>query len=575
MRSSGLSALAIGLIAFACPPASAAAPQNPADPDTAFSGDGRQTLDYGAIEEIGGAREMAIGADDSVTTIGNADLGENESAVTVTRLTELGAPDPGFGWDGRVVVRFPGAASVTASDVDLQEDGGMIVAGTAYLPSGGSRFAVARLLPDGRPDPAFSGDGRVVTTVPGYAAAVAALPGGVVALAGSSYASGEPPLGLIRLRADGELDPAFDDDGIFTFAFSEQFPTNEVVDLEVEGDGDLLVAGKVSRMLDHRFAAARISGGDLDSSFSGDGVAIVQLSKFSVTEGSDLQADGKLVIAGRGETPKGSEGFLPSGIAVARFRLDGELDPEFSEDGRQVVAPGDRSNGLAPADVAASPDGSLFVGGAALSGSFNFGVAALRPDGSLDTGFSGDGWAGPRTAESPGLMHGEATAVGVDGEGRIVLAGEQRHSFDRTNEIGVMRLLGATASGACAGVPATILGTTDADELVGTATRDVIVAHGGDDRISAGGGNDLICGGDGADRIAAEAGNDTGRGGAGADRLFGDDGRDRLFGDRQNDFIAGGSGADHLRGGQGRDRLRGGPGRDRLDSGPGQDSERQ
>jgi Ca2+-binding RTX toxin-like protein len=73
----------------------------------------------------------------------------------------------------------------------------------------------------------------------------------------------------------------------------------------------------------------------------------------------------------------------------------------------------------------------------------------------------------------------------------------------------------------CAGVPATIVGTSGSNTLSGTPGADVIQGLGGSDNISSGGGNDRICGG---------TGNDTLSGGGGNDRLYGESGDDVLNG---------------------------------------------
>jgi predicted extracellular nuclease len=64
----------------------------------------------------------------------------------------------------------------------------------------------------------------------------------------------------------------------------------------------------------------------------------------------------------------------------------------------------------------------------------------------------------------------------------------------------------------CNGLPATIIGTPDDDEITGTNGDDVIVALGGSDTINGGNGNDVICG---------DGGDDTLNGGNGIDLLFG------------------------------------------------------
>lgn len=69
-----------------------------------------------------------------------------------------------------------------------------------------------------------------------------------------------------------------------------------------------------------------------------------------------------------------------------------------------------------------------------------------------------------------------------------------------------------SAAATCAGVPATIVGTSGDDELTGTSGDDVIAGLAGADAIDAGGGNDVVCGDEGPDRLT---------GGAGDDRLYG------------------------------------------------------
>jgi Ca2+-binding RTX toxin-like protein len=100
-----------------------------------------------------------------------------------------------------------------------------------------------------------------------------------------------------------------------------------------------------------------------------------------------------------------------------------------------------------------------------------------------------------------------------------------------------------TATPACGGHPATIVGTPGDDEtLVGTIGDDVIMGLGGDDVIHALAGDDLICGG---------PGNDLERGGRGSDGLAGDKGNDILSCSLGFDDggLSGGGGDDTLYGG--------------------------
>jgi hypothetical protein len=66
----------------------------------------------------------------------------------VARWLPDGTPDPAFSGDGRFTLQVGGAPS-TADAVALQPDGKIVVAGVA-----GTDLALLRLLPDGTPDPA-------------------------------------------------------------------------------------------------------------------------------------------------------------------------------------------------------------------------------------------------------------------------------------------------------------------------------------------------------------------------------------------------------------------------------------
>ena len=127
-------------------------------------------------------------------------------------------------------------------------------------------------------------------------------------------------------------------------------------------------------------APANAAAGDPDPTFSGDGK---QISNFgagpSAATAAVRQADGKIVAVG------GADGnFL-----VARYNLDGSLDPSFSGDGRaQTNFTG--SDGAT--DVALQGNKIVVVGFSTDNdGTAHFALARYNPDGSLDTNFSGDG----------------------------------------------------------------------------------------------------------------------------------------------------------------------------------------
>ncbi len=96
----------------------------------------------------------------------------------------------------------------------------------------------------------------------------------------------------------------------------------------------------------------------------------------------------------------------------------------------------------------------------------------------------------------------------------------------------------AVGGSTCDGVPATIVGTNEADVLRGTPGPDVIVALRGDDEVAALDGDDLVCGGPGIDLIELGRGEDTAWGGA-----------DRPSPGQEGDQIRPGPGDDVVHGG--------------------------
>jgi uncharacterized delta-60 repeat protein len=99
---------------------------------------------------------------------------------------------------------------------------------------------------------------------------------------------------------------------------------------------------------------------------------------------------------------------------------DGSLDTSFSGDGRvRVDIPGSPSDFAS--GVAFQPDGKIVVVGR--SGE-HFAVVRLRPNGTRDAGFDGDGVAITEFATVD-----EAHAVAVQADGRIVVVGSTFDSF--------------------------------------------------------------------------------------------------------------------------------------------------
>ena len=153
-----------------------------------------------------------------------------------------------------------------------------------------------------------------------------------------------------------------------------------------------------------------------------------------------VQADGKTVVVGEQDLPDPTRpGTFFRKVAVARFNFDGTPDKTFGQfkTGKTTFAIGSRDFSGANA-VAIQPDGKIVVAGYAQTGSnfydFDFAVARLLPNGLLDTSFDG---GGKRTIDLGGKF-GQAVDVALQSDGKIVVVGENQDGGDFN--FGVARL---------------------------------------------------------------------------------------------------------------------------------------
>ena len=95
-------------------------------------------------------------------------------------------------------------------------------------------------------------------------------------MAGYSYNGSKYDYSLIRLNADGSLDNSFDGDGKAIIQVGTADDAGYAITLQA--DGKILVAGYSDNGTNHDFSVIRLNAnGSLDTSFDGDGKAIIQV----------------------------------------------------------------------------------------------------------------------------------------------------------------------------------------------------------------------------------------------------------------------------------------------------------
>jgi len=209
----------------------------------------------------------------------------------------------------------------------------------------------------------------------------------------------------------GVLDPTFGSGGVVVAPIGASDDFGQAV--AVQADDRIVVAG-YSVATNDDFSVARFDlDGDLDPTFGGTGKVITPIGgDIDRAFAVAVQSDQSIVVAGfRRES--GSEAF-----ALARYLSNGTLDPNFDGDGKVVTAIGSLED-VANA-VAIQDDGKIVAVGFSRSGA-NKDVAIVRYEstGALDTTFSGDG----KLTLGIGTGNDEALAVAIDDDDRIVVAG--------------------------------------------------------------------------------------------------------------------------------------------------------
>ena len=344
---------------------------------------------------------------------------------------------PGLECDG-----YP--ASVSA--LLVQPDGKVVIGGMFDRINGIARSGLGRLHTDGTLDLSF----RFACSNDLAVGSLVAQPDQKILFLGRRLHTGEPLppyTGLVRLDADGSLDPSFTN-----YWLGDWVPY--VRCLALQSDGKILVGGE---FVEPRTGLARFhADGTLDPTFTPpdfpayDGVGVNDIV---------MQPDGKILVAGDwgigfrrlNADGGGDEGFNPSSdvadsltalqlqpdgrilvglrgccgrcASLARLYPDGSTDESFVSVSLDTI----------PVTMVVQPDGRILAAGYTTAHGSDAGIYRLQPDGSLDSTFEArlNAWHGwPSVA-----------AMVVQRDGQILIGG----SFSSVNgfpAVGLARLNG-------------------------------------------------------------------------------------------------------------------------------------
>ena len=369
--------------------------------DTSFSGDGKQRTDFGGNPD--GATGVVLQADGKIVVVGSSIHDDGGGYFALARYNPDGSLDASFSGDGKQTTNFGSSGVGGATGVALQGDGKIVVVGSSNF--GGSHtsdFALARYNPNGSLDTSFSGDGRQTTTsgrsprrtewrYKRTARSSRSAPTGTAATSRSpvttstarstraspATASRRPTSGASTKRpawrskatarssrsapvaTATSRSPATTRTARSTRASpatASRRPTSGARTGRAGWRSRATARSSRSAAAGGDFALARYnSDGTLDPSFSGDGKQTTDFGSSDGASGVAVQGDGKIVAVG------GTEATAGRNFALARYNSDGSLDTSFSGDGKQTTG------GFAGFDsaggVAVQGDGKIVVVG--------------------------------------------------------------------------------------------------------------------------------------------------------------------------------------------------------------------
>lgn len=405
--------LALTVLVIGATPVSAAS----GDLDPSFSGNGIARVSPGDLAWFTGVDTQGS----KLIAAGGARVG-GDFDVMVVRYTAQGTLDPTFGGgDGMVRIDLGGYDAFF--DVAVLDGGKILAAGVSM--SSLQRFLVMRFKPDGAVDHRFGGgDGIVLTKFNGMdssADSLLPLPDGRFVVCGQRNPGGDPSaFALARYTRRGSLDTSFGGDGKVTTQFPG-YSVNGCSGIGMGSDGRLVAGGTIqfNGSAPYSIGLAKYKpNGNLDTSFSGNGMIDMQAGLYTDMDDVLVLENGAILFSGQYQKLSGK--YLGY---VGKLDASGDWVASFANGGwRDVLVPG--GDALLES-LALDPDGMIVATGEWSDNDSPYDqhvvVTRLKGGGAFDSSFSGDGIKRFRF-DPTGDSNGHAVVVRPDG--RIVVAGE-------------------------------------------------------------------------------------------------------------------------------------------------------
>ncbi|WP_263262518.1 M10 family metallopeptidase C-terminal domain-containing protein [Pseudomonas sp. RIT-PI-S] len=454
---------------------------------------------------------------------------DGSQTFSLTRLKPDGTPDTDFNANAQASI--PEGIGYRDGHLSVNANGSLLFSRAAGVADGGA--VLVQLNADGTLDSAF-GNGGVARLADGvfFTREVHAtqLGNGQFLLAGDFGTSEDYHYGVVRVNADGSLDPTFGEAG--RVVFDDSVLSDNRCDLTVQADGKIVLAGANDTYKD--FQVVRLNAdGSYDHGFGHAGVASVDAQGlYDSARSVTVAADGKILVAGLSDVGDGERVEHSADYSVVRLNPDGSLDSSFTGTRDHRVEGSSNGDLLQGAAVAEYIDGAggddVLQGNGGQDSLFGGQGADVFRFVSIDDSYRSNTQRASDTVLdfNPAQDRIDLIGLGFSGIGdgydgtlavRYSAADNQTfltsYTFDANGHAFELALSGNVAAQLddhrVLFTPAVLTGTDGKDTLDGTAVQDVLRGLGGDDRLNGGAGNDVLAGGSGRDLLTGGAGADV------------------------------------------------------------------
>ncbi len=373
---------------------------------TRLTSDGIVDLDFGdggsvlpAVTNVRATRAK-LDPTGNILIVGSRGFSGTDRDFILCRYNQQGQPVAfsGLGTNcATIAFDFPGGnLTDVANDVIVEPNGKFVLAGVSGVSAVRDRAAVARLMPDGTPDPNFGTDGKSASEPNGlhinrYNAIARRPDGKYIAVGESGDKDGANGTGALfaRLTTVGSLDPSFQSGNghvLYSLDLGDEFNRDESASaITILADGKMLMAGKAQissnseQLISFVFKLSPLDFAAVDPAFGTSGLVKIGAG-YSYTHGEMLvQSDGKIILVGTSR-PSAAQA---RDVHIVRLLADGSLDNAgFGNVGRtniDFVLPGELDFGIS----GALQNGRIIVAGHSLQAApqnYNLTVARLSND---------------------------------------------------------------------------------------------------------------------------------------------------------------------------------------------------